>query len=316
MIYNSDLKIKFIRQYTDSLKTAANCENVFLAISRFEEKNNKDLYSFNKEELIEMLESVLGAKTSTQGTRLIIIKEYIKWCDSYERISGVSKEIFELKIPFVEKLKSQTVASPLHLQQYLDIICDNEEENTIDNVYRCYYWMAFSGIDQDRLSEIKNSDVNFDEMYISYNNIKIPIYRESLSALRKCVNSTEFAYHHPNYSKDIMRSRYPGNDILRGIKAPTNIANIRVELSKRGNANAQKTGKRLSWNRVKLSGLFYRTYERELIGIKPDFLSYVQEITKGKIYKSLGRNTQEDKRRDIAREYAEDYKRWKLAYRI
>lgn len=58
-------------------------------------------------------------------------------------------------------------------------------------------------------------------------------------------------------------------------------------------------------------------YEKEAAGDTPDFSSIVSEQMSGKTYKlDTGRNTQDAKKRQLVRDYMEDYQRWKLAFKI
>ena len=78
-----------------------------------------------------------------------------------------------------------------------------------------------------------------------------------------------------------------------------------------------KTDLKLSYFRVWISGLFYRMYERERAGMPVDFSAAAAQFMEGKTYKlDRGRNTPEAKKRQLTRDYLEDYERWKLAFAI
>ena len=210
------------------------------------------------------------------------------------------------------------VASPLHLQMYLDQVFDKESQETIDNIYRCYYWMAYGGISEEDTLFINRSDVDLELMLIRYNNTSVPIYREALPAFRNAMQLSSFVYLHPNYTKTIRRDRVPGEELMRGIKATTKTMTIRSSLSRRS-ADAIKAGKteqQLSFYRVWLSGLFYRIYERERAGVPVDFSEAAVNFMEGKTYVLCGREKIEHKQNRIERDYMEDYQRWKLAFSI
>ena len=208
------------------------------------------------------------------------------------------------------------VSGPLHLQKYLDSIFDPEEEETIDNLYRCYFWMAFGGIDEEDTILIKTEDVDLENMEIRYKSVSVPIYRDALPAFRNAITLNSFLYKHPKYSKLIRRERIPGDTIMRGIKATTKTFTMRTTLSKR-NIKAIEEGKtdlQLSFYRVRMSGLFYRTYEIERAGGTVDFSDAALRLMDGKTYSLSGREKIEHKQRRIERDYFEDYQRWKLAF--
>lgn len=105
---------------------------------------------------------------------------------------------------------------------------------------------------------------------------------------------------------------------MRGIKATTKTFTMRTTLSKR-NIKAIKEGKtdmQLSFYRVRMSGLFYRVYERERAGIPIDFSEAAVHAMEGKTYSLTGRVKIEHKQNRIERDYMEDYQRWKLAFSI
>lgn len=133
----------------------------------------------------------------------------------------------------LSKVKRQMISSPLHLQRVLDEVFDKESEETIDVIYRCYYWMAFGGIKEDDTLLVKASDIDFANMEIAYKDTHIPLYREALPAFHKAAELNSFRYKNPNYSRTIIRDRVPGDTLMRGIRAVTKTATLRSILSKK-----------------------------------------------------------------------------------
>ena len=105
---------------------------------------------------------------------------------------------------------------------------------------------------------------------------------------------------------------------MRGIKANTQLLTLRSTLSKRL-TEAFKNGKtqqQLSFYRIWLSGLFYRMYEMERAGIPADFSETAIQEMSGKTYSLEGRATLRQKQNRKAKDYMDDYQRWKLAFSI
>ena len=108
---------------------------------------------------------------------------------------------------------------------------------------------------------------------------------------------------------------------MRGVRAVTKTMTIRSILSRRS-AEAIKEGRtelHLSFYRVWMSGLFYRTYENERAGIRPSFSEAAVDFMSGKEYAINGVNKRikiSHKQNRIERDYMEDYQRWKLAFSI
>lgn len=316
-MYNEEQKVRFIKDYTGSLNTANVATTIFNALEKYEENWQADFCTRNQEELQPVINEVVGLRTKSQWMTLTILKEYVKWCIAM-KIPGACDGMLHVEAVGLDKIRHQMVSSPLHLQKYLDELFDPESEETIDNIYRCYFWMAYGGIDEEDTILITREDISFEQMTIAYKDTHIPIYREAIPAFRNAVSLTSFLYKHPNYTKTIRRDRIGGDTIMRGIKAETKTFTMRVTLSKR-NIKAVEDGLtdlRLSFYRVRMSGLFYRIYERERAGIPVDFSEAAMRAMAGKEYSIKGRIKLEHKQNRIEQDYMEDYQRWKLAFSI
>lgn len=317
-MYNEELKTKFVREYTNSISTAEVCQTIFNAFERYEVEWGADLCTRSTEELQPVVDGLVGFRARSKWMRLIILKDYVKWCIGM-KVPGARDGMLKIETVGLEKVKHQTVASPLHLQRYLDSICEPESEETTDNIYRCFYWLAYGGVTEEDILSIKCSDVDLNNMVVRYNDTEVPIYREALPAFKNCVKLTQFVYKHPNYVKLVYKDRADGDTLVRGIRSAPSIKAMRVELSRRSKAKMDegKTDLKLSYFRVWISGLFYRMYERERAGMPVDFSAAAAQFMEGKTYKlDKGRNTPEAKKRQLTRDYLEDYERWKLAFAI
>ena len=314
-MYNEGLKINFIRNYTQSINTANVATTVFTAFEPHEEAWGADLCTKSTEELQPVIDEIVGLRSKSQWMSLTILKEYVKWCITMN-VPGACDGMLRITAVGLDKVRKQMVTSPLHLQRYLNEVFDPEGDETIDNLYRCYYWMAFSGIREEDTLSITASDVDFMDMSIRYGENCVPLYRESLPAFHNAVELSGFLYKHPNYAKEIRRDRVPGDTIMRGVRATTKTMSIRSMLSHRSAAALQdgKTKQQLSFYRVWMSGLFYRMYERERAGIPVDFSDAAVDFMSGRTYVVKGRGKLEHKQNKIEKDYMEDYQRWKLAF--
>lgn len=328
-MFNEEVKNNFISEFTTSISRRHAAVVMFNAVEKFETKWGKDICTANKTELQSVIEEIIGLRRSSKKLRLSILKEYIHWCID-NHIEGATDDLFKIEDEDfgLQKIKRQMVANPQHLQRYLNCICESEKEETVDCIYRCFYWLAYSGLQEDDVFNIRSKDIDLEDMVIRYNNEEYPIYRESIPAFKNCINLTQFRYKHPNYSADkiIFKDRAPGDMLLRGIGSTKSIKAVRVDMSRRArnpkfkskqDENDTSLDLKLSFYRVWLSGLFYRTYEAERAGMPADFLAVAEEFMEGKTYKlDSGRNTIGAKQRQLARDYLEDYNRWKEAYSI
>lgn len=319
-MYNEELKTRFIQGYTKSISRADTCLQAFNAIAPYEENWGADFCTKSAEELSPVIEQLVGFRVRSRWQRIIIFQKYVKWCIA-NKVDGACDGMLHIDNVGLSKLRNQMVANPMQLQIYLDVICEPESEQTTDNIYRCFYWMAYSGMDEETILSTKITDVDFENMVIRSADAEYEIYREAIPAMKNAATLTEFVYKHPNYPPDkiVRRNRAPGSALIRGIRSTTSALSLRVELSRRSKKFVEDglTDKQLSHFRVWLSGLFFRMYQRELAGIPVDFSGAASKFMEGKTYKlDTGRNTPEAKKRAVVNDYMQDYERWKAAFQL
>lgn len=318
-MYNEEQKTQFIRSYTQSIHTANVAETVFSAMEKYENEWGRDLCTQSAEVLQPVIDEITGLRSKSQGMSLAILREYVKWC-LVMKVPDACDGMLHITTVGLEKIKTQMVSSPLHLQKYLDEVFDVEGKETVDLIYRCYYWMAFSGIKEDDTLLVTAKDIDFENMCIHWNEREYPLYREAVPAFRLASTLTGFNYEHPNY-QTIRRDRIPGDTIMRGIRAVMKPKGMRSILTHRS-MDAIKEGKtklHLSFYRVWMSGLFYRTYENERAGLPVSFSETAVDFMSGKEYAVNGVNKYiklSHKQNRIEKDYMEDYERWKLAFSI
>lgn len=326
-MYNTEIKTRFITEFSTSTARRHAATVMFNTLEPYEKKWGADFCTRSKEELQPVVSELVGFRTSSKKLRLTILKEYVRWCIK-NQIDGACDELFSIEELGLEKLKRQMVANPQHLQRYLNCICDAESEETVGCIYRCFYWLAYGGMKEEDVLDVVESEVDLTDMVIRHNGSEYPIYREAIPAFKNCVNLREFRYKHANYAADkvVFKERASGDMLLRGISESKSIKAVRVEMSRRAKNSKFKSLEdesdksldlKLSFYRVWLSGLFYRTYEAERAGMPADFLAAAEEFMEGKTYKlDSGRNLIGAKQRQLANDYLEDYNRWKEAYSI
>ena len=321
-MYNAELKEEFVKQFTDSITTRNACLTLFNKFEPYEVMWNADLCTQEAEVLTPIINNLIGLRVRSKNNRMSILVNYGQWCLD-NNVSGACNGLLNVKPDNLENVRHQTVKNPKHLQRYLNEICLPESMQSADNTIRCFYWLAYAGMNEDDIFSVKTTDVNLDEMEVVYNGESYNIYREGLDAIKNCVKLNQFVYINPNYSADkiVYINRVPGDILIRGIKGTLSKQTMRVVLSRKSKeclkpdkiTGKPKTDLKLSYYRVWLSGVFYRMYENELAGDKPDFKSLADSTSANKEYKlSSGRNTQESKRRKLAHEFATDYQRWKM----
>lgn len=325
-MYNSEVKEKFITEFSTNAGRRHVAVVMFNSLEPFEKNWGADICTRGKDELQAAVGEIVGFRDKSKRTRLSILREYFRWCVE-NNVEGAGNAIFEIDNGDLglEKLKRQMVANPQHLQRYLNCICDKESEETTDCIYRCLYWLAYGGIeDEETALKVLASDVKLDKKLVKYDGDEFPIYREAIPAFKNCVDLKEFNYKHPNYDKTVKKGRAKGQYLLRGITETKSYKAMRATMSKKAknarfmsekDKNDESLQLKLSYYRVWLSGLFYRMYEAERAGMPPDFTAAASRFMEGKTYKlDSGRNLIGAKQRQLARDYLHDYNRWKEAY--
>ena len=318
-MYNEKLKRSFIEWHTQSENTARICETIFRVSEKYETEWGADLCTQDEDTIKPMVENIVGFRSRSKLVRLSVLKEYARWCIR-TGVPDACDALLKIKVAGLDQIKTHTVSSPDHLESYLNIIFEPAQEKTSDNIYRCYYWLAYAGMNEEDILKVKVGDVDFTNMVVRYKDEEYPIYREAVPCFKNCVELTSFVFKHPAIPPDktVYKDRAPGNTLIRGIKSGPSLHYVRVQLSRRSKQklDSGETDLKLSHFRVWISGLFYRVSLKEKRGIEPDFMKIVYKQRGNKVYKlDSGRNTQDAKLKQLARDYSDDYQRWKLAYR-
>jgi len=307
-MYNPEIKGRFIKEYStkDSIRTI--CLKTFNKLEPFEESWGADFCTQKEEVILPALNAILGARAEGQRTRSTILREYVKWCMA-NGIPGACDSMYHVDTTRdISKIREQTVKNPAHLQRLLDGICLPVESNTVDIIIRGFVWLAYSGIAEEDIFKILDSDIDFANMVIHYQDRDYLIYREAIPALTQCVKLQTFTVYHPNYAVPMAAPRVGGHQLLRGTKSDASLKNMKAILSKRMKENkASDTNYlKLSYHRIWLSGVFYRMHEQELAGIPPDFSGIAEERMGDKEYSNKAYN-----RHRLAKSFMTDYQRWK-----
>jgi len=312
-MYNAEQKKRFAMGFTDSEQMRAEALRIFNAFEKLEESHGADLCTLDLDTVRPVFDKLAGLRDKSKHRPLYVLQEYVKWCRS-NGVAGVADSFFRITDIGVEKMKRQTVRSPRHLQSFFNAICDAESEETFDNVIRAYYWLAYAGMQENDIINVRVSDVDLPNMKIRYGGEEYPVYSDAIPSIRNCVELRAFCSRHPNYTKVVLLDRVDGDHLLRGHRGVSSPATMRAELSKRRRIalDSGKTELDLSYYRIWISGVFYRAYENEQGGATVDFTDVTGARHRGLDYKlDSGRISQRIRRSELEREYRIDYERWK-----
>ncbi len=266
-MYNEDRKREFLKERQAS---TVYLESIFNTAGKYEREAGKDLCELPQETLQTMLNRDYGKRKRTVHVALSYFRSYVSWCK--EQGYPTSDGIYNIELQMDEKTRRFMVASPKHLQTILDKVFSPVEEVTVDCVYRCYLWMLFAGMKEADALEVKVGEVNLSSMLIEHGGKTYELYREAAPAFHVACEAKEFRYKHPKY--EMIRARFPGEYLMRGIRSEKIVLEtINKTLKKKFKSN----GMELTQGSIRLSGVFYRTYEMERISGVANFDGEVEE---------------------------------------
>lgn len=316
-MYNNELKVKFIRETNKSIKRADFFQFVFNRLEQYEEMYGVDFCAMSIDQMTEAFDAMGLVKESSFSMYANALRDYSRWCVD-QRVPGANMNILQVKDQGYSAIKKKMVASPQQLQEFLDLVFDDECMETTDNIYRAYFWLAFSGIPEQLIFDLKCRDVTNDGNFVYAEWVRYRIRKEGVSSIKNCSTLSSFLYLNSNYTKPggIRRDRVSGDQLLRGIRGlfTKTIANSMVQKVIRKANNENKTIMFPTYQTIWLSGKFFSIYQREQLGLEPDFFELSEEYLKGK--KCTGVRTREERLRTTARGYETDYARWKGAFNL
>lgn len=307
---NEERKIRFAREALaeNSFKYA---KHIFTTASAYEEKFGKDVSEFSEEELRVLMDAKFGLRDNSMRSIRVVLDAYAAWC----RAQGypVAWERIPEESDFVAKYRTMMISSPRHLSIVLDQVFDPVREETVDCLYRSYFWFAFAGMKHDDAIALRKRDVDLEAHEILG---RYPVYREGEQALRVARDASRLRYKHANYTTDIFRERADNDLIFRGMRTEriTPIAIRQAIMTRTTSEAGNNLFPGLKYSNVRLSGIFYRVYEAEKHGVPANFdevvLEKIQHIP-ASYQKNLSRAGYANR---IRKEYGKDYAHWKEAF--
>lgn len=286
-------------------------ENTFKKLEPFEAKIGRDVCEFSQEYLQEVLSTQIGGtKLDTTRQTISVIRAYIRWCEANGFVT--SDAIHHITVENSEKIKNTMIASPLHFAKLLDEVFDPIELDTVDILDRCYLWLAYCGLEMKDSVRVKESEINFKEMYIEHNGRFYELYKESLPVFNKATTlKTIIVLREDNPGYMAKFPRKPGEYLLRaGKTAQPSTAAIVARI--RDKINGKGYEKAFAYNKIRISGLFYRAYEKERAGITVNFDGDIISQIMADKNKPVTRKTV---MRAIVK-YKKEYEAWKKAFMV
>lgn len=320
-MYNEERKLEFISSYTNNESTEKFIRWIFTQFEPYEVDSGTDLAQYSADDIERVLgDRYGGVRQKELRITVHMIMEYIKWCA--QRGYDTSDGALDINVDQISanNMRSSMVSSPTHLRCILDQHFRTPEAETVDVTYRAFFWLAFMGISDKEAVTITSDNIDLNNMVINFNGHRYEIYIDSVGDLQKACSLTDFMYEHANYT--VRRSRSEGDILLRGVRSPqVDLKTIRPIITKRMSVNIL-TGENsrcdLSHKRIYMSGVFYRAYKRERMGLPVDFSEDValeiERKERTKKYSTSEIRTMNFISNSMCKAYLEDYKLWKYAF--
>jgi len=317
-MYNPEVKTAFMKDYTASEGFRRLILYLFRQTEPFEEEAGVDLCTMDADMLEPVVSTVMTASNDGSRIKRSVLRDYFKWCRDHG-VPNAGDGISHVAFDNSAAVKRKMVGSPLQLQRYLNEAYGPETDSGIDCIYRCVFWLAYAGIPKENIPSITADDVRIDLMLIEHNGRAYPIYKEGISAIRKCTDLSSVWYKGPSKGGDgKWVSRLPGNKLIRSIKGDQGTWFV-LRIFNMASANVRANNNldiRLNYFSVWLSGFCYRMYEQETLSGSVDFVSAAKEMLAEKNYTFTGEKGNnnigyKDRVRNIARQYQKNYESWK-----
>lgn len=322
-MYNEELKSRFISEFTTSTSRQKSAEYLFNALEKYEIKWGSDFCTRTKDEIAPVVEEIAGGRAMSQS-RMIILQAYVRWCVR-NNIEGAREDLFLLEDVGLEKIRHRMVSSPTHLQNYLDYVCFPLEAGTNGCVFRCYFWLAFSGIEEEDAFSIRSSNIDLENSNIFFHGVEFPLYKESLPSFKQCMEIKQFKVFKAQGVRHI--DRVEGDELIRSTNGVMSHKGMRVEATRKshnpymtnilGKPKNDDLELQLSYSRLWLSGIFYRTYTLECAGITPSFMGLARRMYEWESDDlDSGKTPKSTRIKWLAQKFKADYYKWKRAFSL
>lgn len=257
------------------------------------------------------------------------IQLYVAW--RQEHGLPTSDDILKVHPDAIDGLRKTMVASPLHLQMILDAVFPSEKLDVVDIIYRAFIWLTFTGLSMEQAFDVTKDDVDFIHMTVRSNGVEYVFCQQAMVSLWKACTLTQFEEFRTMSDTNIIRrrvfKRVEGNLILR-IKSRLGIerqySSMRTIVAKKfsmaeeefENKKNSSLYFRATTASIRTSGVFYRQYERERIGLPVDFTEEAERATSHMDYDGTLLRGKLRARQRVRKDFEDDYPRWKQVYAL
>lgn len=191
IIYNEELKKRYIDENYTNLGTKERYLKVFKRTGEFEEEKGKDIYNFTLEEIKDIILSLSSASRATLRSTVSILNKYVAWAikegflDSY--INVIDEYLHEDKIKNMTSklaLEHRYLKSEFELDKVINL-CVNAQDAV-------GFVLAWHGVKVEDMLNIKKSDIDFDNNIILLDNRKIQLNDKYMQVVQEALYQTTY----------------------------------------------------------------------------------------------------------------------------
>lgn len=262
-MYNEARKMDFLAIISDGSKPAY--KRIFQVFEEKEAQTDTDLCLLSTEDISDVISSMRFKSEKTLYALKSRIRRYTGWCKEHHY--PVRESLGPLEYDPSFSTMESMFSSPRHIQEFLDKAFAPVENKSLDSVYRCLVWLLYGGMTIDQAREVVNSDVDLTHMLVRG---QYELYRESVPAFHAAMTAKEFWAVRRKSRTPSPEPRAPGDLLLRGTNGTEAVAKKNVLTvyftHRKGVIKPQATPES-----IRMSGAFFRIFEAEAMGYKPDF---------------------------------------------
>lgn len=325
-MYNEDRKRRFIESYSQLENTRYQVARTLERLSVYEENMGVDFTEMTQEQAMFVLSELGGAGEGNISKSRHILVSYSKWCQ--ENQIHVQNNLRRAKPALSTNVKQEFVKSPQHMKRTLNRIFWNESDSTVDVLCKAWLWFAYMGLDDREAVRVESSFLDFKSMKLTMDDSfwrVYTIYPESVRDLKVASEITRF-YETMKNGRVRYFDRLEGNLVLRGkalqghASENTMVQRYRDMLVKRIKSLKEEADgdddlpvPRISYNTIYDSGVFYRVYQMEGLGITPNFMKHADKNYAGM---DIEEEALHIYRRRAALGMEKKYTRWKQMFSL
>ena len=342
-MFNAETKNRYIEEVCQTEQKALTARQTFDATASLESDLNLDLIRFDEDALRKVFEILSGGPDRSKTTKETrIVRSYIRWAADKGLIGGDQTNWNKVSSTGVNFARNRLFASDYQLNIFMDYCFQPIADDTFDNFYRVLLWLAFAGVPIQKAFSIDESEVDIWNMRITHDGAVFQLSPYALPAIQRLMMAKQFKVlggRHPRTLKrekgtlllrrtNVRKTDQSSDDEktwdrwVRNTMRPSLMARFR-DAEKRFVTNKPKGFPETlafgtSYKYIALSGVYYRMYQRELAGLKPNFREVAIEQADLKLKDSEEKGDIEKKRRLAVRakrwSYSRNYDAWKAAF--